>query len=74
MFSALLSSVEVAHKAVVAEVEEKQQEAEKRVDRLVKELEKEIADLKSGQTTPEDLLDGKEYLRKVSSSYCQYDQ
>ncbi|XP_017309603.1 bloodthirsty-related gene family, member 2 isoform X1 [Ictalurus punctatus] len=64
VFSALLSSVEVAHKAVVAEVEEKQQEAEKRVDRLVKELEKEIADLKSGQTTPEDLLDGKEYLRK----------
>lgn len=66
MFSALLSSVEVAHKAVVAEVEEKQQEAEKRVDRLVKELEKEIAELKSGQTTPEDLLDSKEYLRKVS--------
>lgn len=66
MFSALLSSVEAAHKAVVAEVEAKQKEAEKRVDRLIKELEKEIAELKSGQTTPEDLLDSKE-LRKVSS-------
>ncbi|XP_060798495.1 bloodthirsty-related gene family, member 2 isoform X2 [Neoarius graeffei] len=64
VFSALLSSVEVAHKAVVAEVEAKQQEAEKRVDRLIKELEKEIAELKSGQTTPEDLLDSKEHLRK----------
>lgn len=66
MFSALLSSVEEAHKAVVAEVEEKQQEAEKRVGRLVKELEKEIAELKSGQTTPEDHLGSTEYLRKVS--------
>ncbi|KAK3511832.1 hypothetical protein QTP70_025068 [Hemibagrus guttatus] len=63
VFSALLSSVEAAHKAVVAEVEEKQQEAEKRVERLLKELEKEIAELKSGQTTPED-LDSKEFLRK----------
>ncbi|KAG7317331.1 hypothetical protein KOW79_019629 [Hemibagrus wyckioides] len=64
VFSALLSSVEAAHKAVVAEVEEKQQEAEKRVEQLQKELEKEIAELKSGQTTPEDLLDSKEFLRK----------
>ncbi|KAI5620927.1 bloodthirsty-relatedprotein family, member 2, partial [Silurus asotus] len=64
VFSALLSSVEEAHKAVVAEVEEKQQEAEKRVDRLLKELEKEIAELQSGQTTPDHLLDSKECLRK----------
>ncbi|TTA69399.1 Nuclear factor 7, ovary [Bagarius yarrelli] len=64
VFSALLSSVEAAHKAVVAEVEKKQQEAEKRVERLVRELEKEITELKSGQTTSEDLLDGKEFLRK----------
>lgn len=66
MFSALLSSVEAAHQAVVAEVEEKQQEAEKRVGRLVKELENEIAELKSEQITPENLLDSKEYLRRVS--------
>ncbi|KAF7690948.1 bloodthirsty-related gene family, member 2 [Silurus meridionalis] len=64
VFSALLSSVEAAHKAVVAEVEEKQQEAEKQVDRLLKELEKEIAELQSGQTTPDHLLDSKECLRK----------
>ncbi|KAF5908791.1 E3 ubiquitin-protein ligase TRIM39-like, partial [Clarias magur] len=64
VFSALLSAVEEAHKAVVAEVEGKQQEAEKRVDRLVKELEIEIAELESRQMTPGDLLDSKEYLRK----------
>lgn len=58
--------MEAAHKAVVAEVEEKQQEAEKRVDRLVKELEIEITELESRQMTPGDLLDSKEYLRKVS--------
>ncbi|GAA6086382.1 bloodthirsty-related gene family, member 2 [Tachysurus ichikawai] len=64
VFSALLSSVEAAHKAVVAEVEEKQQEAEKRVERLMKELEKEIAELESGQTTPDDLLDTKDFLKR----------
>lgn len=69
VFSALLSSVEAAHQSVVTAVEEKQQEAEKRVGRLAKELEKEIAELKSGQITPEDLLDSKEYLRKVSYEY-----
>ncbi|XP_053347808.1 bloodthirsty-related gene family, member 2 [Clarias gariepinus] len=64
VFSTLLSAVEAAHKAVVAEVEEKQQEAENRVDRLVKELEIEITELESRQMTPGDLLDSKEYLRK----------
>lgn len=68
VFSALLSSVDAAHKAVVTSVEEKQREAEKRVDRLVGDLEKEILQLKGGQTKPDLLQDGKEQLHKVNSS------
>ncbi|XP_062846907.1 bloodthirsty-related gene family, member 2 [Trichomycterus rosablanca] len=64
VFSALLSTAEMAHKAVVAQVEEKQMEAEKRVDQLVKELEGEIAELRSGQNVQENLLESKEHLRK----------
>uniref|UniRef100_A0A8B9GUP5 Bloodthirsty-related gene family, member 2 n=1 Tax=Astyanax mexicanus TaxID=7994 RepID=A0A8B9GUP5_ASTMX len=66
VFSDLLSSVETAHKAVVAAVEEKQREAEKRVDRLVQNLEKEILLLKGGQAKPELLQEGKEHFTKVS--------
>ncbi|KAL7883693.1 hypothetical protein SRHO_G00013510 [Serrasalmus rhombeus] len=67
VFSALLSSVESAHKAVVAAVEEKQREAETRVDRLVRELEKEILELKGGQTKSDFLQDDKTQLTKSFS-------
>ncbi|XP_072530678.1 bloodthirsty-related gene family, member 2 [Salminus brasiliensis] len=67
VFSDLLSSVETAHKAVVAEVEEKQREAEKRVDRLVRDLEKEILLLKGGQTKPDLLQGGREQFQKSFS-------
>ncbi|KAG9279022.1 E3 ubiquitin-protein ligase TRIM39-like [Astyanax mexicanus] len=67
VFSDLLSSVETAHKAVVAAVEEKQREAEKRVDRLVQNLEKEILLLKGGQAKPELLQEGKEHFTKSFS-------
>lgn len=65
VFSALLSNLEKSHKLVVAAVEQKQREAEKRVDRLVKELEREIQELKNEHTNLE-LLNDKERLKKVS--------
>ncbi|XP_051573564.1 bloodthirsty-related gene family, member 2 [Myxocyprinus asiaticus] len=66
VFSCLLSTLEQSHKLVVAAVEQKQREAEKRVDRLVKSLEKEIFELKSGNTQPGH-LDDKERLKKSFS-------
>ncbi|XP_026882587.2 bloodthirsty-related gene family, member 2 [Electrophorus electricus] len=65
VFSALLSSLEEAHKDMVAAVEQKQKEAEKRVDRLVDALEKEIIELK--QTKAENPVDSKEHLKKSFS-------
>ncbi|XP_028979383.2 bloodthirsty-related gene family, member 2 isoform X4 [Esox lucius] len=50
VFSALTSSIENSHKAVVAAIEERQSEAERRVDKLVKELEEEIKHLKNRNT------------------------
>lgn len=67
MFSSLLSTLEKSHRLVVAAVEQKQREAEKRVDRLVKELEREIQELKNEHTNSE-LLNDKERLKKVSNS------
>lgn len=64
MFSSLLNALEKSHKLVVAAVEQKQKEAEKRVERLVKDLEKEILELENGHTNPEHLND-KERLKKV---------
>lgn len=64
MFSSLLSALENGHKLVVAAVEQKQREAEKRVERLVKDLEKEILELDNGHANPE-LLNDKERLKKV---------
>ncbi|XP_066531532.1 bloodthirsty-related gene family, member 2 [Hoplias malabaricus] len=67
VFSALLTSVETAHKSVIAAVEEKQNEAEKRVERLVRDLEKEIIQLKGGQAKPDLMQEGKEQLTKSFS-------
>lgn len=67
VFSALLSLTEKAHKAVVAQVEEKQMETEKQVDQLIKELEGEIAELKTGLNIQENSGEGKEHLRKVNA-------
>lgn len=67
VFSSLLSTLEKSHRLVVAAVEQKQREAEKRVDRLVKELEREIQELKNEHTNSE-LLNDKERLKKVSNS------
>lgn len=67
MFSSLLNALEKSHKLVVAAVEQKQKEAEKRVERLVKDLEKEILELENGHTNPEHLND-KERLKKVITS------
>ncbi len=66
MFSSLLSTLEKSHKLVVAAVEQKQKEAEKRIERLAKDLEKEILELKNGHTNPEH-LDDKERLKKVTA-------
>ncbi|XP_016386869.1 E3 ubiquitin-protein ligase TRIM39-like [Sinocyclocheilus rhinocerous] len=66
VFSSLLSTLEKSHKLVVAAVEQKQKEAEKRVERLVKDLDKEILELENGHTNPEH-LDDKERLKKSFS-------
>ncbi|XP_056608722.1 bloodthirsty-related gene family, member 2 [Triplophysa dalaica] len=66
VFSSLLSTLEKSHRLVVAAVEQKQREAEKRVDRLVKELEREIQELKNEHTNSE-LLNDKERLKKSVS-------
>lgn len=46
VFSALVSTMEKTHKAVVSAIEEKQREEERRVENLVKELKLEIEQLK----------------------------
>ncbi|XP_076866165.1 bloodthirsty-related gene family, member 2 [Brachyhypopomus gauderio] len=65
VFSILLSSLEEAHKDLVASVEEKQKEAERRVDRLVDSLEKEILELKEMKS--EHPLNSREHLTKSFS-------
>uniref|UniRef100_A0A8C6TT40 Bloodthirsty-related gene family, member 2 n=1 Tax=Neogobius melanostomus TaxID=47308 RepID=A0A8C6TT40_9GOBI len=44
-FSALVSAMEMSHKAVVTAIEDRQREEEKRVEKLIKELEQEIQEL-----------------------------
>ncbi|XP_055041824.2 bloodthirsty-related gene family, member 2 [Misgurnus anguillicaudatus] len=66
VFSSLLSTLEKSHKLVMAAVEQKQKQAEKRVDRLVKELEREIQELNNGHASSE-LLNDKERLKKSFS-------
>ncbi|KAF3700088.1 E3 ubiquitin-protein ligase TRIM39 [Channa argus] len=46
VFSALVIAMEKSHKAVIAEIEERQREEEKRVETLVKELKQEIQELR----------------------------
>ncbi|XP_017280945.1 bloodthirsty-related gene family, member 2 [Kryptolebias marmoratus] len=46
VFSALVTSMEKTHKAVVSAIEEKQREEERRVETLVKELKREIKHLR----------------------------
>lgn len=47
VFSVLVSAMEKSHKAVVAAVEERQKEEEKRVETLVNELHQEIQELRN---------------------------
>lgn len=54
VFDALVSSIEQSHALVVAAVEEKERLAEKRVSRLVRELEREIQDLSEGNANQEE--------------------
>uniref|UniRef100_A0A3B4WM55 Bloodthirsty-related gene family, member 2 n=1 Tax=Seriola lalandi dorsalis TaxID=1841481 RepID=A0A3B4WM55_SERLL len=46
VFSALVNAMEKSHKAVVAAIEERERDEEKRVEMLVKELEQEIQELR----------------------------
>uniref|UniRef100_A0A673ZBB9 Bloodthirsty-related gene family, member 2 n=1 Tax=Salmo trutta TaxID=8032 RepID=A0A673ZBB9_SALTR len=50
VFSALVDSMEKSHKAVVTAIEERQGEEERVVEKLVKELEQEIQQLRNGDT------------------------
>ncbi|XP_070297736.1 uncharacterized protein [Salvelinus sp. IW2-2015] len=50
VFSALVSSMEKSHKAVVTAIEERQGKEERIVEKLVKELEQEIQQLRNGDT------------------------
>lgn len=76
VFSALVSSIEKSHKAVVAEIEERQSEEEKRVETLVKELEEEIKELRNEKPEPksqqsDEQCDDKEYVPLVGIlEYC----
>ncbi|KAG5279192.1 hypothetical protein AALO_G00075090 [Alosa alosa] len=54
VFSALVSSIEQSQMLVVASVEEKERHAEKRVSRLVRELEQEIRELREGKANQEE--------------------
>lgn len=53
VFSALVSAMEKSHKAVVAAIEERQKEEEKRMKTLVEELEHEIQELRRGTADPD---------------------
>ncbi|XP_071329103.1 bloodthirsty-related gene family, member 2 [Trachinotus anak] len=46
VFSALVNAMEKSHKAVIAAIEERERDEEKRVEMLVKELEQEIQELR----------------------------
>lgn len=48
VFSALVNAMEKSHKAVVAAIEERQREEERRVETLLEELEQEIQKLTKG--------------------------
>lgn len=50
IFSALVNAMEKSHKAVIAAIEERQREEEKRVETLVAELQQEIEELRKGAT------------------------
>lgn len=50
VFSALVNAMEKTHKAVVAAIEERQREEEKRVKALLEELEHEVQELRKGTT------------------------
>lgn len=53
VFSVLVIAMEKSHKAVIAGIEERQREEEKRVETLVKELKQEIQELRK-ETTESD--------------------
>uniref|UniRef100_A0A3P9JXM5 Bloodthirsty-related gene family, member 2 n=1 Tax=Oryzias latipes TaxID=8090 RepID=A0A3P9JXM5_ORYLA len=54
IFSTLVNAMEKTHRAVVAGIEEKQKEEEKRVEALIKEIQQEIQELKE-ETSQTDL-------------------
>ncbi|TRY93192.1 hypothetical protein DNTS_006317 [Danionella cerebrum] len=66
VFSLLLSELEKSHKALVTAVEQKQREAEKRVERLVKDLEREILELQNEHISPEHLNDMERLKKSLS--------
>ncbi|KAK7939156.1 hypothetical protein WMY93_002482 [Mugilogobius chulae] len=76
-FSALVSAMEKSHKAVVTAIEDRQREEEKRVDRLIKELEQEIQELRrdTAETEPitsanEESCDEPEQVTTVQPPVC----
>lgn len=48
VFSALVHAMEKSHKAVIAAIEERQKEEERRMKMLVEELEHEVQELRTG--------------------------
>lgn len=52
VFSALVHAMEKSHKAVVAAIEERQKEEERRMKTLVEELEQEVRELRAGTADP----------------------
>lgn len=78
VFSALVNAMEKSHKAVVAAVEERQREEEKRMETLVEELEQEIQELRKEATESDPKIptngeqndDTKQVTIKIVSTTC----
>lgn len=79
VFSALVNAMEKSHKAVVAAVEARQGEEQRRVETLVEELEKEIQELRKETAEPDpqipvngDQSDDTKQVTVVSLTLCRW--
>ncbi|KAM4598058.1 bloodthirsty-related gene family, member 2 [Polymixia lowei] len=80
VFSALVNSMEKSHKTVVAAIEERQTEEENRVETLVKELEREIKQLRNENNKfgsrfhlDEESGDEEQVIMNITSTVCSSD-
>ncbi|XP_047214956.1 E3 ubiquitin-protein ligase TRIM39-like [Girardinichthys multiradiatus] len=65
IFSALVCAMEKTHKAVVSAIEDKQKKEEQRVQMLIKDIMKEIEQLKNHMNQPDPQVDESDKLKQV---------